>query len=168
MNYVGGGNVGSAVVGQKTTNAAGTQVGVLLSGFSFHNIREDTPRGTPARAHHMFDIMQWMGMVTYYPTDAGGTPMAQTRLGQNYPNPFNPTTTIAFTVRERSRVSLRIYNVAGQLVRTLVDDVRAAGVSHTVDWDGRNARGRSVASGVYFYRLVTKDATMTRKMVLLK
>ena len=92
----------------------------------------------------------------------------RTELDQNYPNPFNPTTTIGFTLRERSHVSLRIYNVAGQLVRTLVDEVRVPGVSHSIDWDGRNARGSSVASGVYFYRLVTKDATMTRKMVLLK
>jgi flagellar hook assembly protein FlgD len=89
-------------------------------------------------------------------------------LSQNYPNPFNPSTTINFTVRERSRVSLNIYNVAGQLVRTLVNEDRAPGTTHQVAWDGRNDAGQSVSSGVYFYKLVTNDMTQTRKMVLLK
>jgi FlgD Ig-like domain len=86
---------------------------------------------------------------------------------QNYPNPFNPSTTIEFTVRERSKVSLKIYNVAGQLVRTLVDGDRAPGAVHKVAWDGRNDAGTTVSSGVYFYKLVTSDFTQTRKMVLL-
>ena len=71
-------------------------------------------------------------------------------------------------MRERTPVSLRIYNAAGQLVRTLVDDMRAPGVVHTVEWNGRNNAGQSVSSGVYFYRLVSKEFTQTRKMVLLK
>ena len=168
MSYHGQGNVESAIIGQTTLNAAGTTSRVMLSGFSYHSIRDDIPRNQSARAHHLYDIMLWLGEVLPVPT-GGDAPLAQrTRLNQNYPNPFNPTTTIGFTLRERSHVTLRVYNVAGQLVRTLVDEVRASGVSHTVDWDGRDARGTSVASGVYFYRLVTKDATRTRKMVLLK
>jgi len=168
MSYHGYGGVGSAIISQTTNNAAGADVGVILSGFSFHEIRDDMPRGIPARTHHLQDVLAWLGTVTAVPT-GGHSPLAgNTELSQNYPNPFNPTTTIGFTLRERSHVSLRIYNVAGQLVRTLVDETRAPGVSHSIDWDGRNARGSSVASGVYFYRLVTKDVTMTRKMVLLK
>ena len=89
-------------------------------------------------------------------------------LSQNYPNPFNPTTTVKFSVRARTHVSLRIYNVAGQRVRTLVDEVRAPGVTHTAVWNGRNDAGQSVSSGVYFYKLVTRDFVKTRKMVLLK
>ncbi|MCK5617885.1 MAG: T9SS type A sorting domain-containing protein, partial [Candidatus Krumholzibacteria bacterium] len=85
-----------------------------------------------------------------------------------YPNPFNPTTTIHYTVKRRANVSLRIYNVAGQLIRTLVDEAKTAGEVHTATWDGRNGAGQSVSSGVYFYKLVAKDFTQTKKMVLLK
>jgi len=66
-------------------------------------------------------------------------------------------------------VTLKVYNVAGQLVRTLVDDARVgAGVSRTATWDGRDDHGVPVASGVYFYRIVAKSFSQTRKMVLLK
>jgi flagellar hook assembly protein FlgD len=63
---------------------------------------------------------------------------------------------------------LKVYNVAGQLVRTLLNDQRAPGSVHSVAWDGRNDAGQSVSSGVYFYKLVTNDLTQTKKMVLLK
>ena len=89
-------------------------------------------------------------------------------LGYNQPNPFNPTTTIRYSVKERALVTLRIYNVAGQLVRTLVNDIKEPGAIHGTAWDGRNEAGRSVSSGVYFYKLVTKDFTQTKKMMLLK
>ena len=88
-------------------------------------------------------------------------------LAQNYPNPFNPVTTIRFGVREKGPVTLRVYDVAGRLVRTLVDGVRDAGAYREV-WEGRNNRGSCAASGVYFYRLGAKGFERTRKMVLLK
>jgi flagellar hook assembly protein FlgD len=65
-------------------------------------------------------------------------------------------------------VTLRVYNVRGQLVKTLVDDTREAGITHRIEWDGRNDAGQRVASGVYFYRLTTRGFAQTRKMVLLK
>lgn len=90
-------------------------------------------------------------------------------LSQNYPNPFNPTTVIKFAVQGSRFVSLRVYNVLGQLVRTLVDKVESPG-SHEVVFDGSG-----IASGVYFYRLSAKsssgqaeDFTSVRKMILLK
>ena len=106
------------------------------------------------------------------PTDVeddpgGGLPTSYS-LAQNYPNPFNPVTTIKYTIKERAHVSLKVYNVAGQLVRTLVDEVQSPEAVKPVEWRGRNNRGQKVASGVYFYKLVTKDFTRTRKMVLLK
>jgi hypothetical protein len=88
-------------------------------------------------------------------------------LYQNYPNPFNPNTTVRFSLREREAVSLAIYDVAGRLVRALIDDVMDAG-PHDVTWDGRDKAGRTVSSGVYFYRLVTGGFAETRKMVLLR
>ena len=88
-------------------------------------------------------------------------------LHQNHPNPFNPSTTISFSLCDRGAVSLVIYDVAGRLVNVLVDDVMDAG-THDVTWDGRGNAGRTVASGVYFYRLRVGEFTDTRKMVLLR
>ncbi|MCK4776282.1 MAG: T9SS type A sorting domain-containing protein, partial [Candidatus Krumholzibacteria bacterium] len=85
------------------------------------------------------------------------------------PNPFNPETTIRYELKERGHVSLAVYNVAGKLVRTLVDEVKPplAG-GYSVAWDGRTNAGNPVPSGVYFYRLVTQNFMQTRKMILLK
>jgi flagellar hook assembly protein FlgD len=88
-------------------------------------------------------------------------------LAQNYPNPFNPQTTISFTLAQRARVRLSIYDVNGALVRTLANEVQPGG-AHQVTWDGRNETGQQVASGVYFYQLVTEGFSQTKKMVLLK
>jgi len=88
-------------------------------------------------------------------------------LGQSYPNPFNPSTTIKFEVARATEVRLKIYDVAGRLVRTLVDEVRRPG-TYTVVWDGTNDRDRRVASGLYFYRFEADQFVSTRKMMLLK
>ena len=90
-----------------------------------------------------------------------------TFLAQNFPNPFNPITTIAFGLKKSGHVSLRIYDAAGRLVATLVDESRAAG-SYTADWNARSTDGHAVSSGVYFYRLSAPGYERTRKMVLLK
>lgn len=102
-------------------------------------------------------------------TGAGDTPAAASRLDQNYPNPFNPTTTVHYTLARPGVVTLRVYDVAGRLVRTLVDarqSPRADGYS--VRWDGRDDAGRVAPTGIYLYRLQTPDLVQTRKMVLLK
>ena len=88
-------------------------------------------------------------------------------LAQNFPNPFNPTTRIAFGLAAPANVSLRIYDTAGRLVRVLVEGARPAG-NYSELWDGRDARGAAVASGIYFYRLQAGAFTETRKMALLR
>jgi hypothetical protein len=88
-------------------------------------------------------------------------------LHPNYPNPFNPTTNISFALPIDSKVSLKLYNVAGQLVRTLVNETMPAG-NHTVTWDGSNSNGEKVASGIYFYKLNAGDFSKTMKMVMTK
>ena len=87
---------------------------------------------------------------------------ATLELKQNYPNPFNPSTTISFNLPERARVSLRVFNILGQEVATLTDDVLDAG-THEFEWDAANR-----ASGVYFYRLSYQNQVLTKKMTLLK
>lgn len=95
-------------------------------------------------------------------------------LNQNYPNPFNPSTQIKYALPKESAVTLRIYNVLGQEVVTLVDNVPKSAGYYTVLWNGRNRSGSQVASGIYFYRIEAKptngEATFTdlKKMVLLK
>jgi hypothetical protein len=90
-----------------------------------------------------------------------------TYLSQNVPNPFNPTTRIEFGLKDAARVSLRIYDAAGRLVRVLIENDRSAG-RHVEMWDGRDAGGRQLASGIYFYRLTAGRFDQTNKMVLLR
>jgi hypothetical protein len=88
-------------------------------------------------------------------------------LHQNVPNPFNPSTAIRYSIAERVRVTIRIYDVAGRLVRTLANEDRSPNV-YTVVWDGANDAGQSVSSGIYFYRITAGSFVQTKKMVLLK
>ena len=97
----------------------------------------------------------------------GAKPLGFT-LHQNYPNPFNPSTTISFSASQRGSAMLEIYDLTGRLVRTLLSGEVAAG-NHSVLWDGRNERGTSVGSGVYFYRLkLGTDFVSSKKMILMR
>jgi len=92
------------------------------------------------------------------------------KLKQNYPNPFNPVTTIEFGVpdfAENKVTRLKIYNLLGQEIATLIDGRLTSGY-HKITWDGSNSTGRKVASGVYFYRLISGDKTLVKKMVLIR
>jgi hypothetical protein len=110
-----------------------------------------------------FDIC----MSVNIPTGTHSPAPAVAALGQNYPNPFNPSTTIPFYLERNMRVTLKIYNVSGQLVRNLVNEVRPAGPNR-VQWDGRDDRARGLPSGIYFARLEAGDFKATRKLLLLK
>jgi len=88
-------------------------------------------------------------------------------LSQNYPNPFNPTTVINYQLPKLSSVSIKIYNMLGQEVRTLVNEQRPAG-SYNITWDGRNNFGEQVSSGAYIYRIVAGSFITAKKMILLK
>ncbi len=85
----------------------------------------------------------------------------------NYPNPFNPTTTIEFTIPEQGMATLAIYNMAGQAVRELLAGELSRG-NHTTVWDGRDASGNMVSSGIYFARLKAGNFAATRQMMLMK
>jgi len=88
-------------------------------------------------------------------------------LSQNYPNPFNPETEISYGLPRDCYVKLAIHNVAGQKVNTLVDERQSAGYK-TIYWNGRDDKGKEVASGIYFYKLEAGNFTESRKMVLIK
>ncbi|MBN2830157.1 MAG: choice-of-anchor J domain-containing protein [Candidatus Cloacimonetes bacterium] len=88
-------------------------------------------------------------------------------LKNNYPNPFNPETTIAFDLKEAGEVNLEVYNMRGQKVTTLAQGNFPVG-SHSVVWKGTDSNGKSVTSGVYFYKLQAGTYTFTKKMILIK
>ena len=88
-------------------------------------------------------------------------------LDANYPNPFNTETQIAYILPAAGRVALVIYNVLGQWERTLVEGLQSAG-RYQVAWDGRNEEGAPVTSGVYFYRLISEQGALVRRLLLLK
>ena len=90
-------------------------------------------------------------------------------LAQNFPNPFNPLTTIRFGLPSpAAKVTLKVFDMLGQEIVTLVDEEKFDAGYHTVLWDGRNQAGRRVASGVYIYRLQTGSTTLTKKMAMVK
>ncbi len=103
--------------------------------------------------------------------EGSGTPVPETfALQQNYPNPFNPTTDIRYQIpmtESRAHTTLKIYNILGQEVRTLVDEIRQPGY-YSVTWDGQDDKGQRAASGIYFYRIVAGQYEGTRRMVLVK
>ena len=139
----------------------------LPAGLSFDSATR-TISGTP----------QAEGSLVYIYTvtdalDASVTMQLQTRpaafsLATNYPNPFNPATTIQYALPQSADVQLTVYNVVGQVVRTLVAEHQAAG-RYLVAWDATNDNGQSLSAGVYFYRLqASGEFHAVRKMLLLK
>jgi hypothetical protein len=100
------------------------------------------------------------------PITTSNTPTAF-GLSQNVPNPFNPRTVIRFGVPEASPVRLAVYDINGRHVRTLVDGPTEAG-HHAVVWNGADALGREVATGVYMYRLTGTEGSLVRRMLLVR
>ncbi len=88
-------------------------------------------------------------------------------LAQNYPNPFNPSTSISFSVPFATNVTLEVFNILGEKVATPFSGMATTGINEVI-WDGRNESGKSVASGIYFYRMQANDFEKTYKMVLMK
>ena len=89
-------------------------------------------------------------------------------LQQNVPNPFNPRTTIEFSLAAPAAVSMRIYDVSGSLVRTLLDAAPHERGSHATIWNGRDSDGAAAPAGVYFYRIEAAGWSLTKRMVLVK
>ncbi|MBN2071180.1 MAG: T9SS type A sorting domain-containing protein [Candidatus Krumholzibacteriota bacterium] len=94
------------------------------------------------------------------------TPGAVTNVS-NFPNPFNPMTTISYEIENQAPVTIAVYNVAGQRIKTLVSNIVQSGFN-TVQWDGRDSNGDHLSSGIYFYSIKAGNETVTRRMVLLR
>lgn len=145
-----------------------------VSGAEFIELRFDVSGGIPNTLiidGFVDDLANANALVLQLNTmvDAGPIP-TQLALHQNYPNPFNPRTTIAYDLPATSaeeRAQLRIIDVNGRVVRTLVDENQRGG-TYRVEWEGKNSRGESVSSGIYFSVLDARGARQTRKLLLLK
>ncbi len=91
----------------------------------------------------------------------------KTELSRNYPNPFNPETNIEFSISEEAEISLSIYNIRGQLVKTLINSNIKKG-RHQISWNGKNESGQTVSSGIYYCKLKNDNMETVRKMILIK
>ncbi len=158
-----------AVIAFDSTNSMGNPARVVLSGFSLHNVRDDIPAGVPDYADHLEKIISFLVGCPCPLTPIEPAPLFLNSLSQNYPNPFNPSTTIRYSIKQPGAVSLRIYNVAGQRVRTLVNEAQAPRAEgFTVTWRGKSDAGETVSSGVYFYKLTAKNFVQIKKIVFIK
>jgi hypothetical protein len=180
---VSGGTLGAGAV-VMNVNAAEDWNTISMS-FPWFDIRDPfdstAPRTPPAVPPPARDLMGAIlaGVLpvacirTPGPTDTPEDPAlgalpARTALHANVPNPFNPTTTLRFDLARNGRVQLRIYDVAGRLVRTVLDQEMKAGYQRTVVWNGLDDGGHRVSTGIYFCRLEAEGFAATRKMVLLQ
>ena len=91
-----------------------------------------------------------------------------TELYGNFPNPFSNSTTVSFSLKEKSHVKLSLYNIKGQLVATLIDDMMNSVANHEIVWNGKDENGKPVSSGIYFYKLETNNKTFIQKMILMQ
>ncbi|UCE25007.1 MAG: T9SS type A sorting domain-containing protein, partial [Candidatus Zixiibacteriota bacterium] len=171
------GNLGEPTLGNGAANmdleyrASGNELRVLI-----YNAADKDPASILAGRHDLLNIpvegkleLKSVEVAVFY----GFTMDASVRvlptefeMAQNYPNPFNPWTTIAISLPVASDYSVAIYNVAGQLIRTYSGSADAGTVE--IVWDGKDAYGNQVATGVYFYKGIARDFSATKKMILMK
>jgi hypothetical protein len=112
------------------------------------------------------EVMATVGSITFL-DDKSVRSVNRFELKQNYPNPFNPTTSIEYSLPEQSYVTVKVYNVLGKEIKTLVDGYKDSG-NYKVVWDGRDMQGRSVSSGIYFYQMMARDFRDVKRVIFQK
>jgi len=136
--------------------------------MSIYNDPEETkslaPR--PARARILYDVLGYLGLDAqiFFPTDV---PEAGVFSASQHPNPFNPRCEIRFNLPAAGPVSVKVFGLRGELVATVLDEVRPAGAGAVI-WDGRDGRGAEAASGVYFYEVRSAGEVKVGKMSLVR
>ncbi|MCC7430854.1 T9SS type A sorting domain-containing protein, partial [bacterium] len=163
---------------KNTASLVGKSSSTLETKYSFidlreHNIGEDYYYyvADEDKDGTVTQHTEFTSKVTYKNTAETQTQFASYELKQNHPNPFNPETTIEFTISKTQNVEVSVYNVNGQLVKTLVNQTlegNAVGTNHKLIWDGTDASGNIVSSGIYFYQIKTGNFVQTKKATFLK
>ena len=142
---------------------------VLADGTGLNNLTNDPGNDSDARWNPQFELRSVEPQSKYFTTLGD---IKRTSLMQNFPNPFNPETWIPYSLAEAASVTVRIYNVKGELIRSIDVGRQAAGAYMSQEraayWDGKDDTGQSVASGVYFYQLLADNFSDTRRMVVIK
>jgi len=147
---------------QQYTTLTSLELGALY----YIAIRSVDAQGNVSVLSNLDSAVAKFSIIAGIDDDPGGLPETYA-LAQNYPNPFNPSTMIEYALPEPANVVLEVYNINGQVVRTLVDEPQQPGY-HEVEWDGRTSGGSIAATGVYFYRLNAGDFNDSKKMMLVK
>jgi hypothetical protein len=138
-------------------HTTGTSLGVAADGPSYYFVTATDFAGNESEAAQLDAV-----------SDTPDAPPARFALHGNHPNPFNPATTIRFELGAPAPVRLAVFDMSGRLVRHLVDGDRLGAGRHDRTWDGRDGDGRSMAAGVYLYRLEAGDFRRTQRMTLVK
>ena len=139
---------------------------IVRDGLSFSLSDKSCEPGTSYK--YRVDAVDEGGRRALFETEAISTPEMPLTLHQNHPNPFNPSTTIGYYMPAAGQVTLDVYDSSGRLVNRLLDRAMKQKGTHSIEWQGLDAQGRSVSSGVYFYRLTSGKETISKKMVLLR
>jgi len=153
------------IVGTVTGSAGGLSSGAGI--YANGTMAQPTPIGIASGDGLVLYSGFWRGTGSISGVDLPDQEPLRTALLGNYPNPFNPKTRIDFSLATEGPTELAIFNIRGELVRTLVNESLAAG-PHTVYWDGTHSTGQSSAAGLYFYRLRAGEFESVQKMLLLK
>ena len=153
----------------KIHNPAINSLPLEFSNYAFHFLRKGSFACEGADENRINPILlsNFIGIPTVIHADQQTSVPEHFELKQNYPNPFNPQTVIPYYLPKQSRVSLKIYNICGQEVKILVDEVQASG-NKSISWDGTNMDNRLVNSGFYIYKLTVDGVSLYRKMLLIK
>jgi hypothetical protein len=138
---------------------------ITQQGLSFDFFDGNCVEGNAYR--YRIDVSDELGRRNLFETGSITVPTSVVALEQNFPNPFNPRTTIRFHLPESGHVELRVFDLPGRHIVTLLNETRTNG-PHAVEWNGRDAGGNPVSSGVYIYRLKTGKTSLAKKMLLLK
>jgi len=157
------GKIKMAMAGTEPINGSGTLFELVF------NARQDISTGTTeiAITESRFNEYKPQSAVSSAKVVVAGSATKELGLSQNFPNPFNPETVIQFSIPQATHVKVDILNSLGQKVATLADGYKEPG-SYRVGWDGTDNQGNPVANGIYFYRLVTEECTVVKKMLLIK
>ncbi len=151
---------------------------MIDQGYCYLKLSESGNRGLPEKCtvrtktldEYQAKVRELETQFSFYPEEQQEeiTPIARDILSHiNYPNPFNPSTTISFDLAIESNVSIAIYNIKGQKIKQIVNEQLAAG-QHFLTWNGNDSNNKSVASGIYLYKISTTRETQMKKMLLLK
>jgi hypothetical protein len=153
---------------QTSVLSAGGSPGTSTNFGANGTLGQPTPIGVGSAADKTLYAGFWGKFWLLVPVaDALAPEVFNNEVFQNFPNPFNPSTAIEYTVAKESPVELTVFNVKGEKVTMLTNEIKSPG-KYTVTWDGRDSFGREVSSGVYFYRLTIDDYHSTKKMLMLK